>query len=167
MKLMKQLLLLVFCTGVFGWQVTAQTAAVKSADPRLAKALGETKTEFQLSSRDGRYTVVFETENKRNQKVHLISETSKINGVEMRLVFSYAVIADKPPSPQTAGVLLEQNMDSISTWAVVKLDDGNYAIVNKLYIPADFDGKKLQMALSEIVLLADNLEERLTKKDQN
>jgi len=169
MKRIKQLFLLVFCACFSSLEINAQTdlVSVKSADPRVAKALSQTKTEYQVSSKDGDYTVTFGTKGKRSQKIHIASKTDNINGVEMRLIFSFAVIADKPPSQQTANLLLEQNMETIGIWAVLKVDAGKHAIVNKLYIPADFDGEKLEKALSAVVLLADELEERLTKKDEN
>ncbi|HLM61813.1 MAG TPA: hypothetical protein VK308_13490 [Pyrinomonadaceae bacterium] len=169
MKLINQLFLLVFCAFVFSMQINAQTSpvSIKSADPRVAKALNQTKTEYQVSSKDGGYTVTFGTKGKRTQKVYIVSETDNINGVEMRLIFSFATIADNLPSPQVANLLLQQNMETIGVWAVQKIADGRYAIVNKLYIPANFDGEKLEKALSAVVLLADELEEQLTKKDEN
>ncbi len=169
MKRIYQLFLLIFCACFFSIEINAQSNAALAVpgDQRVAKALKETKTEYQVSSKEGIYTITFGTKGKRTQEVHITSSTDNINGVEMRLIFSFAVIADKPPSQQVANLLLEQNMETIGIWAVLKVDAGKHAIVNKLYIPADFDGEKLEKALSAVVLLADELEERLTKKDEN
>ncbi|HEX8396728.1 MAG TPA: hypothetical protein VF644_04845 [Pyrinomonadaceae bacterium] len=57
-------------------------------------------------------------------------------------------------------------MEQISSWAVQKLDDGSYTILNMIYVPADLDGKKLDVVMTKIAFTADEMEERLTKKDE-
>ena len=144
---------------------TAQKKSATPGDARVTNALNQTKTPFSVDN-GGKYQVIYELPNKRNQKVFIMSETEKINGFELRPVFSYAIISDKPPTLEIANQLLQKNMDQISFWALHKLSDGNYTVVNMIYIPADLDGKKLDGILSTIAFAADEMEERLTKKDE-
>lgn len=162
----KLILSIIFCISLCGLATNAQTTAnaLPTADPRVAKALKEVDTEFEISSKDNGYKVTYRTKNNRQQMGFIVSETTEINGVEMRLIFSFAMISDKPPTLQTANLLLEENMNISSGWATIKVDK-QFAIVNRTYIPADFNGAKLETALQDVILLADEMEERLTKKD--
>jgi hypothetical protein len=168
MKRIYQPFLLIFCACFFSIEINAQSDAALAVpgDQRVAKALKETKTEYQVSN-GGVYTINFGTKGKRSQEVHITSSTDNINGVEMRLIFSFAVIADKPPSQQVANLLLEQNMETAGVWAVDKMSNGKYRIVNQLFVPADLNGEKLEEALSRVTHSADEMEEQLTKKDVN
>lgn len=156
--------LLVVC--FFGIQTTsAQKKPVTLGDARVTNALNQTKTAFTVDNK-GTYQVTFELPSKRRQKILIMSETEKIGGIELRAVFSYAAISDKLPPAESANQLLQKNMEQISFWALLKLDDGNYALVNMMYIPADLDGKKLDAILNTVIFAADEMEERLTKKDE-
>ena len=144
---------------------TAQKKAATLGDARVTNALNQTKTPFSVDN-EGMYMVTYELPNKRRQKILMLSRTTKINGFELRAVFSYAIISEKQPTPEIAYQLLQKNMDQISFWTLSKLDEGKYAVVNMIYIPADLDGKKLDGILSTIAFAADEMEERLTKKDE-
>lgn len=143
----------------------AQKKSAALGDARITNALNQTKTPFSVDN-GGMYLVTYELPNKRRQKVFIMSETEKINGFELRPVFSYAIISDKPPTLEIALQLLQKNVDQISFWGLHKLDDGNYTVANMIYIPADLDGKKLDGVLSAVAFTADEMEERLTKKDE-
>jgi len=58
-------------------------------------------------------------------------------------------------------------METVGLWGLQKLDDGSYAVVKLLYVPADAGGKQLEGALMSVATLADEMEEKLTKKDVN
>lgn len=143
----------------------AQKKPATLGDARLTNALNQTKTPFSVDN-EGMYMVTYELPNKRRQKIFILSKTTKINGFELRGVFSYAIISEKQPTPEIAYQLLQKNMDQISFWTLSKLDDGNYTVMNMIYLPADLDGKKLDGILSTIAFAADEMEERLTKKDE-
>ncbi len=146
-----------------------QTApsAIPKADARVASALKETNTEFEVSSKDGGYKITYATKGNRTQVTHAASGTETIHGVEMRLIFSFAMIAKTSPTQQTANMLLQANMETVGLWGLQKLDDGSYAVVKLLYVPADAGGKQLEGALMSVATLADEMEEKLTKKDVN
>ena len=144
---------------------TAQKKSATLGDDRVTNALNQTKTPFSVDN-DGMYMVTYDLPNKRRQKIFIKSRTTKINGFELRPVFSYAIISDKPPTLEIALQLLQKNVDQISFWGLHKLDDGNYTVANMIYIPADLDGKKLDGFLSTVAFAADEMEERLTKKDE-
>jgi hypothetical protein len=143
----------------------AQKKSATLGDARVTNALNQTKTPFTVDN-DGTYQVIYELPNKRRQKIYISPEPVKIGNVELRLIFSYTFFSEKPPTAELANQLLEKNMEQISFWAVHKLDDGKYTIVNMIYIPADLDGKKLDVVMTKIAFAADEMEERLTKKDE-
>ncbi|MGI8467987.1 MAG: hypothetical protein ACR2N3_05995 [Pyrinomonadaceae bacterium] len=167
MKRINQLFLLILCACFFGAAINAQPKqdSTKGGDARVEKALKQTKTEYEVE-KDGMYKVTLGTTGKRSQAAFIVSETDKIYGSEMRGVFSYAMISDDSPSPEITNLLLAQNMENVSFWAIQKEKDGKFAIINIIYIPADADGKKLDWALKNVILAADEMEERLTKKDE-
>lgn len=144
---------------------TAQKKPATLGDARVTNALNQTKTPFSVDN-DGMYMVTYDLPNKRRQKIFIKSKTVKINGLELRGVLSYATINEKQPTPEIAYQLLQKNLDQFSFWALMKLDEDEYAVVNMIYIPADLDGKKLDGILSTVAFAADEMEERLTKKDE-
>lgn len=147
--------------------VNAQTKEVPKADSRVAQALRETNTEFELSSKDGIYKVTYGTKGKRTQAVHVASVTEDINGDEMRLIFSFVSISKGLPTHQISNMLLEDNLERIGRWALQKLDDNNYALLNMLHVPANLKGKKLETAMMSTAVQADEMEDKLTKKDEH
>lgn len=154
-------------TGIFTTTLPAQTSEADKSDPRVARALKETGTTYEVASRDGIYRVVYETTGKRTQTALISSDVDKINDVEMRVVFSFARISKAAPTQPVANMLLQENMEKIGFWALQKLGDGSYAIVSLLHVPANASGKELEHAATSAALMADDLEERLTKKDVN
>lgn len=143
----------------------AQKKSAALGDARVTNALNQTKTPFTVDN-DGMYQVVYELPNKRTQKIFITPGPEKFGNVELRLIFSYTFFSEKPPAAELANLLLEKNMEQISFWALQKLDDGKYTIVNIIYVPADLDGKKLDVMMTKIAFTADEMEERLTKKDE-
>ncbi len=113
------------------------------------------------------YKVTFMTNGKRTQSALINSETVKIYGLEMRLIFSFAQIEGNLPAPAVSQILLLENLDNFpNIWAIQKDEKGKFSIVNQIYIPADSDGEALDMAVSSVMLAADKLEQRLTKTDK-
>lgn len=163
MKPINQLILLILCGALFGVQANAQKTPAKPGDARVVKALNQTKTKYEFS--DDNYLVAYELPGKRLQKVFIMSGAEKVYGLEVRGVFSYAMIGDAPPSNLLLE-LLEQNIEKISSWAVQKMDDGKFVIVNIAFIPADADGKRLEAAMLSVAEAADAMEARLSKKDE-
>ncbi|MBA3600611.1 MAG: hypothetical protein H0W45_05125 [Acidobacteria bacterium] len=167
MKLINRLFLFVLCVGFFSSQINAQSksGSKDAVDVRVAKALSQVKTEYQVG-KDGDYKIIYLTTGKRTQTAWINSVTDIIYGVEMRLVFSFAVIGGNAPSQEVANLLLEENFENLSTWSIQKVDKGKFNIINMIYIPADSDGKTLNLAVSNVMVAADKLEERLSKKDE-
>lgn len=146
-------------------QAEAQTAPVKRGDTRVVNALKQIKTNYEMQGNT--YKVTYELSNKRSQNIFIISETDKVYGLEVRGVFAWAMISDNQPSQEVANLLLQQNMENISAWAIQKTDDGKaFIIVNIVYIPANSDGKRLEAAMLSVAQAADEMEQRLTKKDE-
>ncbi len=165
---MNKLFLLVFCACFFSIQINAQSEKVAEggADLRVAKALNQTKTEYEVRG-TGMYKVTFMTNGKRTQSALINSETVKIYGLEMRLIFSFAQIGGNLPAPAVSQILLQENLDNFpNIWAIQKDEKGKFSILNQIYIPADSGGEALDMALSSVMLAADKLEQRLTKEDK-
>lgn len=168
MKRIKLLFLFILCACFLSIQTNAQSKKVSEGgiDPRVAKALNQTKTEYEVG-KDGMYKVTYETTGKRTQSALIDSETVTIHNLEMRLVFSFAKIGGNPPTQAVANLLLKENLENFpNIWAIQKDEKGKFSIVNLIYIPADSDGKTLDMALSSVMIAADKMEESLTKKDE-
>jgi hypothetical protein len=167
MKQMKRLFLLILCACFFSIQINAQSEKVSKggADIRVATALNQIKTEYKVG-KDGMYEVTYQTNGKRTQYAFIDSETATIFGSELRLVFSYAQVDGKLPTPSIANLLLEENLTDIpNVWTIAKTKNGIH-IANMVYVPANSDGKTLHEALSSVMNAADKLEERLTKEDK-
>lgn len=166
MKRVNLIFWMAFCIVLYSLTANAQPPAspVPKADPRVAKALKEANVEFQISSKDGGYEVTYGTKINRKQTGFIASDANVINGVEMRIVFSFAMFSNAAPSPQIANLLLEENMMMSSAWAILK-SDKQYAVVNRIYVPADLSGAKLDSVLQEVVVMTDAMEEKLTKED--
>ena len=165
---MNRLFLFILYACFFGIQINAQSEKVSEGgtDLRVAKALSQTKTEYEVS-KDGMYKVIYLTTGKRTQAAFINSETVKIHGLEMRMIFSFAQINGNLPTPAISQLLLGENLDNFpNVWAIQK-DKGMFSIVNQIYVPADIEGKTLNIAVSSVMIEADKLEERLTKKDEN
>ena len=167
LKRVNQSFLLVLCAGLFSLQITAQTKSTvtKNGDSRVVKALTQAKTKYELD-KNGNYKVTFGTQGNRSQSAYISSATDNVYDFELRGVFSFAAFSKTPYSQEITNLLLEQNMVSPSAWAVIKMPDSSFAIVNIMYIPANSDGKKLDSALQNVISLSDEMEERLTKEDK-
>jgi len=147
--------------------IMAQGKGSSKVDPRLERAFKETGTVYEVSPLDGLFRVTYSTKGKRTQKVLISSDTDKINDVETRAIFAFAQISKTAPTQQIANMLLQENMERIGVWAMQKLADGRYAIVSLLNIPTSASAKELEDASMSVAAMADDLEERLTKKDDN
>jgi hypothetical protein len=168
MKQTNRLFLFILCACFFSIQINAQSEKVSEGgtDLRVAKALNQTKMPYEVRE-NGMYRVTYTTTGKRTQFAFIDSETVTIHGLEMRMIYSFAQIDGNLPTPAVMNLLLEENLKNFpNVWAIEK-DKGKFSIVNLIYVPADTDGKTFNVALSSIVIEADKLEERLTKKDEN
>ena len=145
----------------------AQTNGSSKVDPRAERALKETGTTYEVSPRDGIFRITYTTKGKRTQNALVSSDTDKISDSETRVVFSFAMISKTPPTQQVANMLLQENMERVGIWAMQKLPDGSFAIVSLLHLPAASSAKELEDAAIAVATMADDLEERLTKKDVN
>lgn len=171
MKRLIRLFIFVLCASFFGAKINAQSMppppppAKSKGDARVEKALKQTKTDYQMMT-NNTYRITLGTTGKRSQAAFVDSETDTTYGLEVRGVYSYAMVGDNPPTQEVANLLLAQNMQNVSFWAIQKQTDGKFAVINIIYIPASADGKTLDAALNSVVLAADEMEERLTKKDE-
>lgn len=165
-KRTNRILLLSVCLGVFSLSLFAQfkTASAKMADQRVAKAFGELKIEYTVK-KDGSYEVTYDVGDKRTQMATVLSETDQIYGIETRCIFSYAAFSKTPFSQEITSQVLAENMEHVSAWSVVKIDKG-FTLVNVIFISADADAKRLDAAITSVVLQADKMEEKLMKEDK-
>lgn len=162
MKRTNRILIIIFCVGIFAAQIFAQKTA---SDPRVANALKQAETGYELD-KEGLYKVSFGVGEKRNQTAFVASATDTLYGFEMRNVFSFAVFSKTPFSADVMSRLLDENMNHVSTWAIIKIDKDTYAIVNSIFIPADADAKRLDAAIQSVVVAADDLEAKMSKEDK-
>lgn len=169
-KTVRRVLLLVFCVAAMSGALYAQPKAVgkspaaKTGDARVAKALNQMKTEYEVEA-DGQYKITFGVGKDRSHTAYVVSETDTAYNLEMRGVYALAAISDKPFAAELISELLQENMQSVTSWALLKVKDG-FAIVNITHVPADADGKRLDAAIQSVLVSADALEQRLSKEDK-
>lgn len=167
MKKINQILLLVFCACFFGLTANAQTgkAAGQKADIRIANALSQANTGYEVD-KEGMYKITYKTQGNRTQTALIASNTEKIFGIEMRLVFSFAQIEGQLPSAAITNLLLKENLENVPQVWAMENKNGKYTISCLIYVSADADGPTLDLALSGVMIAADKMEKTLSKEDK-
>lgn len=134
-------------------------------DPRVAKALDELDIGYEIDG-DGDFRFGFELEDGRSQVGFIKSDTEEFVGMEMREVFSVGLRSFGPFDARTANFLLEFNQTlKIGAWSVIRDAEDNHLAVFSTKIAADLDGKLLQGVIYAVLATADEIEERLSGRD--
>lgn len=134
-------------------------------DPRVAKALDDLEINYEID-RDGDYKFIFELKNGRSQVGFIKSETEEFVGMEMREVFSIGLRSFGPFDARTANFLLEFNQTlKIGAWSLIRDAEDHHLAVFSTKIAADLDGKLLIGVIYAILTTADEIEERLSGRD--
>jgi hypothetical protein len=135
------------------------------ADPRIAAALEEAEVKYQIDD-DGDYHVSFELENGRSQTAIIRSRTFEFLGVEIREIFSAGLLSNGPFDARTANILLQQNeVVKLGAWGVLKNDEDAHAAVFTAKISTDLPTAEMLGVLTAVITTADEMEARLSGRD--
>ena len=138
----------------------------RKADPRLVRVLDEEKIEYTIAS-NGRVSATFIVgDTKRTHQVHIESETSSVDEVEIRQVWAWAYsLKGEVPAPLARRLLMENGQKIVGAWEIARHDDGSSTVIFTAKIAAGADGPTLRSIIAYVTENADALEAELTKKD--
>ena len=142
----------------------AQVGTKKAGDPRVEKLLKETDVKYTVD-RDGDFLLLNDVGDGRTQLLWILSNTSNLGTLEIRQIWSIAHKSKTLFSAKVANRLLEQNSEvKLGAWQVRRLGD-DYVAIFSAQIAADTDLLPLLLALHAVSTTADEMEKKLTGKD--
>jgi hypothetical protein len=145
----------------------ALPARADEADARVKAALDAEKITYEISPAKN-FRVIFDyTDDKRSQLVIINSSTSDFHGVSWRDVYSEAFSVKGPLSAQQANALLaDSDTHVFGAWCTDQ-KEGMTHVYYQVAIPATASPKDLHNAISLVASAADEMEKKITKKDDN
>ena len=133
-------------------------------DPRVAKALDQIGIRYEIDG-TGDYKVGMKLDDERTQLAFIRSNTFEYGGVELREIFSVGLNSTGPFDARTANLLLEQNTRvKVGAWGVSRSEDDCYAIFSA-HVGAELSGDALRAVLVGVLETADEMEKRLSGRD--
>ena len=137
----------------------------KSVDPRVKKLLDAMGLNYEVSA-DGVFEITFILENERKQSVSIDSRTEQFNDLEIRDIYSPAVIIpENELTIELAYGLLNENMQTkFGAWCADK-SDGMVVIYYSAKVAADIDQDSLGSVLEMVMHQADRLEAMIHEDD--
>lgn len=134
-------------------------------DPRIANALDSLEIKYQLDA-IGNFGVGFELSDGRTQLGFIRSQTYEFMDLELREIFSIGLRSSGSFDARTANILLQENEHTkIGAWSVINDNDDNHLAVFTAKISADLDGKELAGAIIAVLNTTDEMEKRLSGRD--
>ncbi len=136
-----------------------------SADPRVAAALQAAEVKYQIDN-DGDFRVGFELESGRSQSCIIRSATYEFLGVEIREISSAGLVSQGPFDARTANILLQQNEQvKLGAWGVISDNEDTHAALFTAKISADLPPAELLGVIMAVLTTADEMEARLSGRD--
>lgn len=137
----------------------------KGGDPRVARALDALEIQYEIDS-DGDFHFGFELQDGRNQQGFIRSQTYEFMGLELREIFSVGLSSRGSFDARTANLLLHQNAQmKLGAWSVTSDREDNHLAIFTAKIAADLDGEELLGAIAVVLNTADDMENRLSGRD--
>ncbi len=134
-------------------------------DPRVAKALDELEINYTIDE-DGDFKFGFELKDGRSQLGFIKSKTQEFAGIEMREVISAGLRSFGPLDARTANFLLEFNSTiKVGAWSVIRNAEDDHLAIFSATIAADLEGELLLGVIYAVLSTADEIEERLSGRD--
>lgn len=135
------------------------------ADPRVTNALNELEVEYEVDT-DGDIIVGTKISDERGQIAFIRSATYEFAGVELREIFSVGLKSFGPFDARTMNILLAFNSNvKIGSWAVIRNDNDDHHAIFTTRVAADLRGEALRAAIGATLKTADEIEERLSGRD--
>ena len=137
-------------------------------DPRVTAALDELDIRYQYLPGSQQFEANYSLDSGRSQTVYIASQTHWFMGVELRQIFSTALISEGLFEPRTANLLLRENFDLIhGSWSVLHDPDENEHFANfSLTAFASLHAVQLLPLIECVAKTADDMEHRLSGLDE-
>lgn len=134
-------------------------------DPRVAQALDQLEIKYEVEG-NGDYKIVFALDGERSQIGYIRSRTIEFADFELREILSLGLRSLGPFDARTCNILLEQNAQTkVGAWIVVNDEDDDHLAIFSAKVAADLEGEALLAVISAILATADQMEERLSGRD--
>lgn len=137
----------------------------KQPDLRVQSALVELGLPFEIDE-DGDFRIRFSMANGRKHTGFIRTETYDFEGIELREIYSAALRSFGPFDARTMDILLQENIRlKLGLWSVAKDEEDNHIAIFKVRIPASARGQQLLAVISAVLRVADEMESRLSGRD--
>ena len=138
------------------------TTAV-TPDPRVVAALKEAGLGYSIDAGDFRLN--YDVDDVRSQRVWVASNTTRLDQLEIRDVWSVAARGKGEVPAELARKLLAENVRMIlGAWQVNQSQD-EYLVVYSAQVDAAADAATLQKVIEVVMFSADRIEKQLGDKD--
>ncbi|MGB3517138.1 MAG: hypothetical protein WBA43_11825 [Elainellaceae cyanobacterium] len=137
----------------------------KQGDARVKRMLDSLDIHYSVDQDDD-FEVAVAFEDGRSQLAFVNSETQFIGDFEIREVWSVGYVTQGFLDIDTANtLLLENDFMKIGSWRLKQVDDNTFAAVYCIQIAADCDPQSFVNTLKLVLRVADEMEEKLTGRD--
>lgn len=137
----------------------------RDGDPRVADALEKLDVKYSIDS-DGDFRFGFNLPGGRSQLGFIRSSTYEFAGVEMREVFSVGLKSFGPFDARTANFLLDINSKvKVGAWSTLRDSEDEHVAIFRASISADLSPDLLMGVIVAVLTTADEIEERLSGRD--
>jgi hypothetical protein len=137
----------------------------KKGDRRVEKLLDLLELKYSID-KDGDFQVVLEFNDGRSQVAFIDSDTQDINDFEIREIWSVAYISKGFLDIDTANTLLLHNHQlKMGSWRLIPGNNNTFLVTFCIQISADCDPESFGKALGLVLNIADEMEEKLTGRD--
>ncbi len=165
MKQGLSVVLLLAMTVVTAWAQNPGAARGPSPDPRVKRMLDAAGISYEIDG-DGDYRVImtYLADNRRKQKVFVISRTNTIRHMEVREVMSIGYVSDHEIPANMMQHLLEENAKLILGQWSIEHKHGKHAAIFRVQVDADTEARTLREIIDIAGGTADEMEKRLLGK---
>jgi len=143
----------------------AENEEAHPLDPRIATALQELGICYDSDS-EGNFYMLVEFDDNRFQQVCIRSRTQEFLGVEMREIFSVALVSPGILDARTSNFLLRENLQkNLGAWAILHGSESQTAIYTAK-VSSSLPSRMLSEILAYLAETADGVEQRLSGLDE-
>jgi hypothetical protein len=143
--------------------VAAEPEKSAAPDPRVAESLKAAGLDFELDSGD--FRLAYEIDDTRGQRVWVASDTTRVDQLEMRDVWSVAARSKGEVPADLARLLLKENVRMVlGAWQVNQSPE-EYLVVFSAPVSATADAATLQEVIEIVMFSADRIEKQLSSSD--
>ena len=139
----------------------AQVGDKPAGDPRVERLLDAADLNYEVDDDDD-FRLLIEFNDGRSQLVWVLSNTTELDALDIRELWSIAYRSDSPLPARVARRLLSQNANvKIGAWQTRKMGD-EYVALFSAQIAADTDPATLVSVVQAVSATADEMEIELT-----